>query len=195
MPQSPCRPSKFRTYWAAVSASAYQEYPQVPWELLRPDEASCFLEVRLRGTRPAVVSRTVGTSRAAVTQATHRADVKLEDLDLDAPPIPRLTVLPAVTGRAYFARRDGSVIADEPEHESIERIMCGDHGHDEGFGFVGWGTFSREKWTRHRQASKRQAPTPEGFHETGDRGDGGMVWEPEDAATNAWLREHGEPLV
>jgi hypothetical protein len=76
MPKTPTR-HKFARYWQTVSPTACADFPQEPWQLLRPDESVVHLEIALQASTGAKVARRVGVSRAAVTQAKHRLDAKL----------------------------------------------------------------------------------------------------------------------
>jgi len=69
MPKTPSR-HKFARYWQTVSLTACADFPREPWQLLRPDESVCHLEIALHASAGARVARRVGVSRAAVTQAT-----------------------------------------------------------------------------------------------------------------------------
>jgi len=79
MPKTPTR-HKFAAYWQTVSPTARADFPQEPWQLLRPDECVCHLEIALHASTGARVARRVGVSRAAVTQAKHRLAAKLGEL-------------------------------------------------------------------------------------------------------------------
>ena len=70
MPTTPTRHNKFARYWQTVSPTARADFPQEPWQLLRPDESVVHLEIALQASTGARVARRVGVSRAAVTQAT-----------------------------------------------------------------------------------------------------------------------------
>jgi len=69
MPKTPSR-HKFARYWLTVRPTALADHAQEPWQLLRPDESVCHLEISLQASTRARVARRVGVSRAAVTQAT-----------------------------------------------------------------------------------------------------------------------------
>ena len=79
MPKTPTTPTrgKFAAYWQTVRPTAHADFPQEPWQLLRPDESVCHLEIALHASTGARVARRVGVSRAAVTQAKRRLDAKL----------------------------------------------------------------------------------------------------------------------
>lgn len=148
MPQTRTTP-KFQTYWPTISTTAHTDYPQEPWRDLRPDESVCHLRIDLQNATRADVAREVGCSRAAVGQAKKRADVKLETYRLGRgsrtshEPTP---IHDTIETRHLVAHRAGRNYVKGPKVLGTAQLMSEGYAHDEGFGFVGFGTVADEKW-------------------------------------------------
>jgi hypothetical protein len=154
MPQTMPKPRarhKFAAYWQTVSPTARADFPQEPWQLLRPDESVVRLEVDLQNATRADVARRVSVTRSAVTNAHHRLQARLSAITAPAPPLDPPAALDSILtieGLDVAVSVRGAWYTAEPVDPSAETLMC--RGDPPAF-CDGFGGLSREDWGQRRQ--------------------------------------------
>ena len=155
MPKTPTR-HKFARYWQTVSPTARVDFPQEPWQLLRPDESVVHLEVDLQNATRADVARRVSVTRSAVTKAKHRLDARLSAITAPPPPLDPPAALDSILtleGLDVVVSVRGKWFTAEPLDPSTKTLM--ERGDPPAF-CRGFGNLSREDWgQRQRECADR----------------------------------------